>query len=85
MKPDRTASQRQSRARQALAKSGGRTITVKLGPEATAALDAFLPHMPVRVVAEIAIIKLAIDEYNRRRLNPPAPSIPPTSAPGPAD
>jgi len=30
VKPDRTASTRQSRARQALAQSGGRTVTVKL-------------------------------------------------------
>jgi len=38
MKPDRTATQRQSRARQALAESGGRTVTVKLDKPAVAAL-----------------------------------------------
>jgi len=40
MKPDRTANQRQSRARQALAESGGRTVTVKLDKASSDALAA---------------------------------------------
>lgn len=40
MKPDRTASKRQSRARQALAQSGGRTVTVKLDKASSDALNA---------------------------------------------
>lgn len=40
MKPDRTATQRQSRARQALAESGGRTVTVKLDKAGSEALGA---------------------------------------------
>ena len=40
MKPDRTAPARQSRARQALAQSGGRTVTVKLSKDASEALTA---------------------------------------------
>lgn len=40
MKPDRTASTRQSRARQALAESGGRTVTVKLDKASSDALHA---------------------------------------------
>ncbi len=39
-KPDRTASTRQSRARQALAQSGGRTVTVKLDKASSDALHA---------------------------------------------
>ena len=42
MKPDRTASTRQSRARQALAESGGRTVTVKLDKASSNALAAIL-------------------------------------------
>lgn len=40
MKSDRTASTRQSRARQALAQSGGRTVTVKLDKASSDALAA---------------------------------------------
>lgn len=40
MKPDRTANQRQSRARQALSRSGGRTVTVKLSKAGSEALTA---------------------------------------------
>lgn len=40
MKPDRTASKRQSRARQTLAQSGGRTVTVRLDKASSDALRA---------------------------------------------
>jgi len=40
MRPDRTAPARQSRARQALAESGGRTVTVKLDKASSDALHA---------------------------------------------
>ena len=40
MKPDRTAPARQSRARQSLSESGGRTVTVKLDKASSDALAA---------------------------------------------
>jgi hypothetical protein len=57
MKPDRTASARQSRARQALAESGGRTITVKIGPEAAAVLARMRETMTVREAIEGALLQ----------------------------
>jgi hypothetical protein len=72
MKPDRTASQRQSRARQALAESGGRTITVKIGPEAAAVLARMRETMTVREAIEAALSRCA-------------PSAPAASTPGRAD
>ncbi len=59
MKPDRTASTRQSRARQALAQSGGRTVTVKLGPDAAAVLAGLRSTgLTVRDAIELALFAL---------------------------
>ena len=57
MKPDRTASARQSRARQALAESGGRTVTVKIGPEAAAVLARMRETMTMREAVEAALLQ----------------------------
>ena len=67
MKLDRTASQRQSRARQALAESGGRTVTVKLDKPATDALAAICAHYGCNQQAAIRVALMSAQEFGIAR------------------
>lgn len=59
MKPDRTANQRQSRARQALAESGGRTVTVKLDKSTSEALAVLCERFSVD---QQTVVRCAVQE-----------------------